>query len=436
MRQFEHLALTDAWFMVLSANQQAVLFNKTMTFSTTTEFTERVADKSATNRLLADIQALAPYIQSRSDEMEAIGQIPTDLIESLKAIGVFRMFVPRSHGGLELDYIDGIEIIQALARIDGSVGWIAGISSGVSVAATSLPSEFYDTIYQNGPDVIFAGSLRPGGKAEAMGNNRRLNGRFPFASGCQHADWMYCSFVMSKDGVPVCKPDGQPLLRGCMVPARDRQIEDTWHVAGLKATGSHDVVITDLVVPEADFFDPFEPEFHQPGPLYQEPLPLILLMIPAVFVGIATSAVDEIVRVANTGRQQFRAATQMRESELFQAELGRIEADLNAARACLQVQASSHWNHALNGTLKPEPFLTQTTQTSAWIGTTCVRVANDCFALGGSNAVYESSTLQLRLRDLLVGSQHAVAQKRQYAKSGKLLLETHPALKCQTYATK
>ena len=398
-----------------------------MSLSTTTGLKERATGRDANIRLLADIQALAPYIQSRSGEMEAGGRIPTDLIESLRAIGVFRMFVPRSHGGFELDFIDGIKIIQALARIDGSVGWIATISSGVSLVATFLRPEIYDRIYEHGPDVIFAGSLRPGGKAEALGNSRRLNGRWGFASGCQHADWMYCAFVISKDGVPLLQPNGQNLVRGCLVPARDWQIEDTWHVAGLKATGSHDIVITDLVVPEADLFDPFDPQFHKPGPLYQEPLPLLLLMIPATFVGIAASAVDEIVRVANSGRQQFRAATPMRDSELFQAELGRIEADLNAARAYLQVQAASHWSHALNRTLKTEPFLTQTTQMSAWLGTTCVRVATDCFALGGSSAVYEASTLQLRLRDLLVASQHFIAQKRQYVTSGKLVLETHLA---------
>jgi alkylation response protein AidB-like acyl-CoA dehydrogenase len=234
---------------------------------------------------------------------------------------------------------------------------------------------------------------------------------------------MYCAFVVSKDGVPVVQANGQNLVRGSFVPASDWQIKDTWHVAGLKATGSHDIEIADVVVPETDFFDPFEPQFHKPGPLYQEPFPLLLLMIPATFVGIAGGAVDEIVRVANTGRQQFRAASPMRDSELFQAELGRIEADLNAARAYLQVQAASHWSHALDGTLKKEPFLTQTAQTATWLGNTCVRVANDCFALGGSNSVYESSSLQLRLRDLLVASQHLIAQKRQYVTAGKLLLE-------------
>ncbi len=118
------------------------------------------------------------------------------------------------------------------------------------------------------------------------------------------------------------------LVRGCLVPARDWRIEDTWHVAGLKATGSHDVVITDVVVPGGRFIRILWIPNSIDRPLYQEPMPLLLLLIPATFLGIATSALDEIVRVANTGRQQFRAATPMRDSELFQAEIGRIEADL------------------------------------------------------------------------------------------------------------
>ena len=394
-----------------------------MDFFTTTESRSSGTSKDVTHRLLGDLQELAPYLQSRSAEIDAYGRVPPDLVASLRAIGVFRMFVPRSHGGLELDFTDGIEIIQALARIDGSVGWLAGFSNGGALLATLAPPEIYDRIYKNGPDLTFAGTLKPGGKAEAMGNSWRLNGRFDFFSGCQHADWMGVTFLMSKDGVPLLQPDGQPLVRSCFVHAGDCQIEETWDVAGLKATGSHDVVITDLVVPEADFFDLFGPQIYKTGPLYREPLPLLLLLIPAILVGIATGALDEIVRVANAGRQQFKATAPMRDSELFQADLGRIEADLNAARACLQVQVASHWHHALNGTLQREPYLTQTLQTAAWVATICVRIASDCFALGGSKAVYTSSPLQLRLRDLLVGSQHFVAQKRQYVTAGKLLLE-------------
>jgi indole-3-acetate monooxygenase len=194
----------------------------------TTAFKERNAGKDAANQLLADIEELAPDIRCGSAEMEATGRIPIDLIESLRAIGVFRMFVPRSHGGFELDFIDGVEIIQPLARIDGSVGWSVMISVGGSVFATLLLPETYDRIYEQGPDVMFAGSLKPNGKAESTDNGWRLTGRWDFASGCQHADWMFGTFVMSRDGVELVRPpNGQKVTRGCIVPAQDWKIKET-----------------------------------------------------------------------------------------------------------------------------------------------------------------------------------------------------------------
>ncbi len=83
----------------------------------------------------------------------------------------------------------------------------------------------------------------------------------------------------------------------------------------------------------------------------------------------------------------------MRDSETFQAELGRIEAEPRAARAFLQVQAASHWRQALAGTLKDETLLTQGTQIAIWLATTspCVRATDACFALAGSSALHESS---------------------------------------------
>jgi indole-3-acetate monooxygenase len=114
----------------------------------------------------------------------------------------------------------------------------------------------------------------------------------------------------------------------------------------------------------------------------------------------------------------------MRDSETFQGELGRIAAELRAARAYLQVQAATHWHHALAGTLKDEALLTQSTQTAIWLATTCVRGADACFALAGSSARYETSPLQRRLRDLHVAAQHFAAQQRHYIKAGKLLLSS------------
>jgi alkylation response protein AidB-like acyl-CoA dehydrogenase len=142
----------------------------------------------------------------------------------------------------------------------------------------------------------------------------------------------------------------------------------------------------------------------------------------AFAVGAAQGAVHELVELANTGRRQHRAASAMRDSEMFQGELGRVEADLRAAEALLDVQAASHWRDALAGAIK-EGAPMQSTQTAVWISSTCVRVADACFALAGGSALYNTSPLQRRLRDIHAGAQHAGVQQRQYAAVGKLRLD-------------
>jgi indole-3-acetate monooxygenase len=381
---------------------------------------------NAAKRLLANIRELAPSITSRAAEIEAGRRMPPDLVEALKSIGVFRIFVPQSHGGLELDLPAALEIIGALSRIDGSVGWTAMIGGGCDMFASLLPRDTYEQVYQNGPDVIIAGAAQqPAGTAEAVAGGWRVNGRWAFASGCQHADWMFGLCVMTEGGKPLPGPAGEggpPLLRGVFLPARDWQIEDTWHVAGLKGTGSHHIVLRDTVVSAANLFDLVNGVPCLPGPLYQAVPQLLPLLHGANSVGIAEGALEELVELANTGRQQLQAAVPMRDSETFQCELGRVAAELRAARAFLEVQAASHWRHALAGTLKNEALLMQVTQTAIWLATTCVRATDACFALGGSSALYETSPLQRRLRDLHTSAQHYGVQQRHYVKAGKLLL--------------
>jgi indole-3-acetate monooxygenase len=341
-------------------------------------------------RLLADIRALAPSIAARAAEIEAARRIPLDLVETLRSIGVFRMFAPQSHGGLEFDLPTGLEIITALARVDGSVGWTSMIGSAGSIFAPSLPRRTYERIYGDGPDVTFAGSTQPAGIAEATSGGWRVSGRWPFASGCQHADWVVGFCVMQKRGKPFLGEDGRPLIRGLFLPARDWQIEDTWHVAGLKGTGSHHIVLEDVLVPTANFFNFENGTPCLTGPLYQAVPQLLPLLRGAVDLGMAEGALDDLLGVAASGRQQLRAAVPMQESETFQFELGRVAASLKAARAFHQVQAASHWSHALAGTLKDGALLAEGTQAGIWIATTCVRVADECFALAGGSTVYDS----------------------------------------------
>jgi alkylation response protein AidB-like acyl-CoA dehydrogenase len=378
-------------------------------------------------RLLADIAVLAPGITARAAEIETGRRIPFDLVETLRSIGVFRMLAPESHGGLELDLPEAIEIIEALGRIEGSVGWTVMIASGGDLFMPLLPRETYDQVYRDGPDTILAGSIQPAGTAERTEDGWRVKGRWPFASGCQHADWILGFCVMTENGKPIPAPTGEgPLIRGVALPAHHWQIEDTWHAAGLKGTGSHHIVLKDAAVPEANCFD-LAGSPCLPGPLYQSVRHILPLLHSATAVGIAGGALDELVAVANTGRQQFRAAVPMRQSEIFQYELGGIAADVRAARAFLRDQVAESWRHALAGTLRDEALFLQATQTAIWIVTTCIRVADACFALAGGSALYETSPLQRRLRDLHALGQHSIAHRRHYGGVGKAILESSAA---------
>jgi alkylation response protein AidB-like acyl-CoA dehydrogenase len=386
------------------------------------------ADSSAraAEALLAGIRDLGPAIAARVAEIEAGGRVPLDLVDALRSLGLFRMFAPRSHGGLELELPDAMAVISALSRIDGSVGWTVMIGSASAIFAPQLPRETYDRIYRYGPDVITAGSIQPAGKAEAVPGGWRVSGRWAFASGCQHADWMIGICVVTEDGKPVAGPAGEagpPRMRGVALPARDWQVEDTWHVAGLKGTGSHHIALQDLVVPEANFFDFPNGTPCLRGPLYQAVRQLLPLIHGAFSVGMAEAAISELVALAATGRQRLRAPAPMRESEVFQSELGRVAADVRAARAALEAQAASHWRHALAGTLNDDALHVQGTQTGIWIITTCVRAADACFTLAGGAALYDTSPLQRRLRDLHAAAQHAAVQQRHYVGAGKLLLD-------------
>ena len=378
---------------------------------------------STAKSLLADIQSLAPDIAARAAEIEAGRGIPIDLVKDLRSVGVFRLLVPRSHDGLELELSQAVEVIAALSKIEGSVGWIAMIAGGTQLLAPLLPRETYDQVYRNGPDVIFAGSNQPAGTAEATSGGWRVSGRWPFASGSQHADWIAGYCVMMQDGAALPGPvAGAPLMRGFFLPAHHWQIEDTWYAAGLKGTGSNHVVLKDTIVPDANFFDLMGGLPCLPGPLYQAPLQTFPLLHGPFGVGVADGALDELVAHARTGRQQFRAAASMRDTEAFQYELGRTESELRAARAFLEVQVASHWHRALTGTLRNEAVFMQVTQGAIWLSNACIRVVDACFALGGGSALYETSPLQRRLRDIHVAGQHVTVQQRHYVDAGKLLL--------------
>ena len=383
----------------------------------------RAAD--AGPQLLAKVRELAPALAARAGELEEARRIPLDIVEQLRSIGLFRMYTPASHGGLELDFPTTLEVMTLLANAEGSIGWIAMIGAGSAPFFSRLPRQTYDEVYAHGPDVIVAGSAAPAGTAEQVPGGWRVSGRWPFASGCQHADQIFAGCLVTMDGKPAPGPvEGAPMIRHIVLPAAAWTIEDTWRVAGLKGTGSCHISLKDVFVPDTNVMD-FGGPSCLPGPLYAAPLQLVPLMHCGPAIGIAEGAIDDLVALASTGKRQLYSREPMRESQLFQAELGRIEAEVRAARAMVEAETARQWGQTLAGALSPGNFSTSGIQTAVWVTQTCVRAADACYALGGGSALYDDSPLQRRMRDMHAAAQHAVVQPKNYVGAGAIRLG-HP----------
>jgi alkylation response protein AidB-like acyl-CoA dehydrogenase len=374
----------------------------------------------AADRMLAEITALAPTIAARAGEAEAAGRIPADIWQTLKSVGVFRMTTPKTYGGMQLDYPAVARVLQAITRIDGSIGWVCTLASGGALFLPLLARETCEKMYCNGPDLFCAGSSQPGGIAELEADGWRVNGRWPFASGCQDADWIAAACVLTQSGKPIQGPAGG--VRLVCLPASCWQIEETWRASGLRATGSHHIVLRDIPVSSANLMDLASTHPCEPGPYYSAPGHFAVLAHGPITLGLAEGALDDIITMALSGRQQSRASVAMRDSEIFQYELGRVQAEFRAAQVLLEAQVANYWRHALAGTLNSETLLVEGIQAAIWITEACVRVVRRCFALAGGAAVYESYPLQRRLRDIEVAAQHAAVQQRYYVRAGKLLL--------------
>jgi alkylation response protein AidB-like acyl-CoA dehydrogenase len=377
----------------------------------------------AADRILSEIEALAPTIITRASEAEAARRIPADIFQMLKSAAIFRMTAPKSHGGLELDLPAVGRVVQTLARIDGSIGWIGMVAGTTATLLPLLGRETYDDVYRNGPDGFLAGAGQPAGTAVAEAGGFRVNGRWPFASGCEDADWIAGICVLTEDGTPVPGPaEGMPAIRGVCLPAGQWQIEDTWQASGLRATGSHHIVLKDVFVPAENAIDMASARPCLPGPLYTAPMQIVPLLHGPVALGLAQGALDDIVATAQSGKKQQRAAVSMRDSEIFHYELGRAQAEFRAAQAMYEAQTLSHWRHALARMLDGDVLFAEATQSMVWVTEACLRVVQTCFALAGGAAVSDSLPLQRRLRDMQTAAQHAAVHQRHYAQAGKLLL--------------
>lgn len=220
--------------------------------------------------LLESVRSLAPLVAAERRTLDAERELSPRLIDPLIDTGLLRLWAPKGLGGAKLDPLSGLRVITALSALDGSVGWNVMIASAYSFFAGRLSARAADHIFRDRRAVV-AGQLEPGGKAEIVDGGYRASGRWPFGSGCKQATWFLAQCVVHENENARPGAAGRPEVRLVFVPADRCSIHDTWHVSGLRGTGSHDYSIADVDVAAEYSFDLYADQPTRPEPL-RDPL--------------------------------------------------------------------------------------------------------------------------------------------------------------------
>jgi alkylation response protein AidB-like acyl-CoA dehydrogenase len=357
--------------------------------------------------VLDSIRELLPEIEARAGEIEQARAVPRDLSEKLRMAGVFRRYVPRTHGGDEMWPDEGLAVIEELARADASVAWVAAVGSEGPSFYAYLPPDTYDKIYAAGPDVIHTGVINPTGNAVRESGGYRFSGRWSFASGCNNADYICIHGVL--DGG--AQAGGAPATRLGVVPARDVRIDDVWHVSGLKGTASNDIVVSDLFIP-----DEWTGTFAELPAVARHPLdqrPLLARFgseFAAVAIGIAQAALDDITDIARN-KVPTASRSKLASDPVAQYLTGQLATDLYMARALLhQVARDDQASVPLGPPDNTAMVLRRARLTRA--ASVAATVVEGAYSVSGTTGLFESCPLQRRLRDVRAVTQHYLLSAR------------------------
>ena len=368
-------------------------------------------------RMFPGLGELRVELRSRRKEFEAQQYVPQDVVGRFKQLGVYRALVAKRFGGDERSPADFCRLIEALAHADGSSGWVASFGVG-AVYLAALPVETLEQLYAETPDLVFAGGIFPPQPATPAEGGMRVRGRWSFASGCMGSDVIGVG-ILPKDGEVV----GLPRMA---VMNRDKvRIEHNWDVLGLLGTGSHDLVVEDVVVPEQwTFVRGGKPSLDTPLFCYPT-LAFAAQVLSVVGLGIARAALDEVLAMAG-GRTSVTGAPNLGDRVYVQLEIAKAEADLRAARSWFFGAIDEVWQKLLAGETPSEHLISMLRLSATHATRVSADVARRAQMLTGMTGVYQNCPLEAQVRDAQMVTQHAFMGDITYQNAGAMLFGLKP----------
>jgi alkylation response protein AidB-like acyl-CoA dehydrogenase len=369
---------------------------------------------------------LTPLIRAYADETERGRRLTEPVVNALRSAGLFTMGLPASLGGTETPVPTVLRVIEEIAYADGATGWNVMIAFDTGLWSGFIHAPQARALIASIRQPILAGSISPPGRINRTAGGYRLTGRWRFGSGCQQADVFIVGALLCDDGNPVIGTTGLPEMLQIALPAADVTIVDTWHVGGLRGTGSHDFAVENAFVSEGSVQSLNLDVPAEAGPLYAFGVITSFGVVKtAVAVGIARHAIEALKALA-LAKTPMGQTSLLRERPAVQADLAKGEACVRSARAFMDEVVAEVWQSVING----HPV---STEQRAWLRLAavdgvqrCIEAVDLMYNAGGGSAIYESSPLERCFRDVHMIPAHVVVQPNVYEVAGRVFLGLPP----------
>jgi alkylation response protein AidB-like acyl-CoA dehydrogenase len=302
-------------------------------------------ETSPVQEILARLDELATEFRDSAAEGDRLARLPKYVVRALVQHGLFRLWIPKRCAGFELELQEALQIYEAAARLDGSIGWSVMIGSGGGLFAAYLDAATANSIYSR-PEAVVAGSGAPDGRALRERGGYRVSGCWHYASGAHYATTFTANCLVMDGGTLVYGPDGKPLVRAMAFEPPQVAILPVWDPTGMRGTGSDDFEVRDAFVPENRSFSVFTDAPREPGPLYRLPFGVLTeLPVTAVAVGIARHALDAFGTLARA-KKVHGAGSMLMSDPVVQTTFGAAHATWQHSKCLLDSLAHQAWDAA------------------------------------------------------------------------------------------
>ena len=369
--------------------------------------------------LLDAVDSVRDTVSNCVEESERLGTLAPASVEAIRNAGLFTLKLPMPLGGAEADPVTQIEIIEELSYIDAAAGWCLMIgATAIGRPGAFLCDEAIAKMFANGRIPTAATATAISGQAIPVEGGYILTGRWPFASGVRHAEWM---------------------VAGAKVPARDNteensltlvypvakgHIHDNWHVVGLEGSGSNDISVKELFVPAEFTWETAMWEPRRGDAIYRMGRPgFVANEHSGVALGIARRALDEIITSAPNKKRGNPPTSSLADREAFRGDIATCDLRLRAARALSHEIYERAYEITCSGQVPDAAVQSEMRAISAHVTFEAVDVVTKAFRYTGGSAIHRSHVLQRCLRNINAAAQHFMVSDSSLENYGASLLE-------------